>query len=680
MKISYNWLSELVNITLAPLELAERLTMTGLAVDSVDRERDDHILDIDVLSNRPDALSHIGVAREVAVICGTELKPRAFALTESAESADSAAAIEIEAVDLCPRYAARVVAGVKVGPSPAWLVSRLESIGQRSVNNIADISNYVMFEIGQPTHAFDLKTLQGRKIIVRRAAEGETITTLDGFERELSPEMLVIADANHAVAIAGIMGGEETEISDATTDVLIESAYFTPGPIRRTVQNLGLDTEASYRFARGVDYELQAAAADRVAALIQEIAGGTVLNGVIDAYPKPMSRQSISMRQSRVERISGLKVELGQSIDILNKLGFDAKPGPGADQLTATVPSYRIDIFREIDLVEEVVRHAGYDLVDTTLPTWSGAGNYRPGESRRREIWRVLTGYGFNEAISFSFVNGDYDRALGDEKPRVILSNPMDVDEEYMRSGLLTGLVEAVRRNFNQGERNVRLFEIGRTFESVSEGERPVERESLALILTGAASDTWKERRAADFYELKGIVESLMDALNITGFTIQRGSVEYLHPGQSAVLVRDGLNLAQMGRLHPRVASLFKFRQPVYVAEFDFQQLLHTDAAINRYKPLPRYPSITRDVSALLPEDIGWSEIERAIRSLSISEIVDLSVFDVYKGSGVPAGLKSVAFRVVYRRDDRTLTDDEAETLHSKVREIVETQFGAQFR
>src|SRR6266404_629897 len=359
MKISYNWLGELVTLTLQPKELAERLTMAGLAVEGIERIRDDHILDFDLTSNRPDALSHFGIAREAALICGTALTPRAVTLTEGDEPAEAAASVEILDPDLCPRYAARVVRGVKVGPSPKWLADRLESIGQRSVNNVADITNYVMFELNQPTHAFDLNLLHGHRIIVRRPHAGEEITTLDGFTRELAPEMLIIADADRPVAIAGVMGGADTEISESTQDVLIESAYFNPASVRHTARSLGMDTEASYRFARGADYDGQVRAADRVARMIAEIAGGQVLKGAIDVYPAPITRDPVSLREARIERLTGLKVSIAQAADILRALEFRVEVDAKNKQLRASAPSFRIDVSCEEDLVEEVARHIG---------------------------------------------------------------------------------------------------------------------------------------------------------------------------------------------------------------------------------------------------------------------------------------------------------------------------------
>jgi phenylalanyl-tRNA synthetase beta chain len=682
MKISYNWLGELVRLTLNPKELAERMTMIGFAVDSVERVGDDHILDFDLTSNRPDALSHLGLAREAALVCGTALSRPEVLLSEGGEPSDKLASVEIHDQALCARYAARVIRGVKVGPSPGWLVDRLESIGQRSVNNIADITNYVMFEMGQPTHAFDLNLLHGRRIVVRRARAGEQLTTLDGLARELSPEMLMIADEDRVVAVAGVMGGEDTEINSETTDVLLESAYFNPASVRATARALGLDTEASYRFARGADPSAQAVAADRVAQLIAEIAGGVIARGVIDIHPVQITRDPVALRQSRVERLTGLRVPIEEAARILHALEFAVETLAEREELLAVPPSFRVDVSREEDLVEEVARHAGYDLVDTTLPAWSGTGNYLASDGQRRRVRRVLMDTGFNEAITFSFVNGERDRlfrAAGQTSIR--LANPIDVDESEMRTSLLAGLLESMQRNFNHGNRDVKLFEVGRVFTAQGEGARPAERELLALAMSGAvASDDWRGARQVDFYDLKGAVEAVFSSLNISGFTIERAGVEYLHPGQSAVLSREGEQVARLGRLHPRVASLYKFRQPVYVAEVEFERLLALPVDQVRYSALPRLPAASRDVSALVPEQVLWGDIERAIAGLGISEISSVKVFDMYKGKEMGEGLRSLAFRVTYRGEGRTLTDEEVASMHDRVKGLLEQRFGAQLR
>ncbi|HXU39555.1 MAG TPA: phenylalanine--tRNA ligase subunit beta [Blastocatellia bacterium] len=683
MKISYNWLGELVRLTLNPKELAERLTMAGLAVEGIERIRDDHILDFDLTSNRPDALSHFGIAREAALICGTALTPRAVTLAEADEPSEAAASVEILDPDLCPRYAARVVRGVKVGPSPKWLVDRLESIGQRSVNNVADITNYVMFETNQPTHAFDLNLLHGHRIIVRRPHAGEEITTLDGFTRELAPEMLIIADADRAVAIAGVMGGADTEISESTRDVLIESAYFNPASVRHTARVLGMDTEASYRFARGADYDGQVRAADRVAQMIAEIAGGQVLKRAIDVYPTPITRDSVALRESRIERLTGLKVSIDQAADILRALEFEVELDAGEKRLSAVAPSFRVDVSREEDLVEEVARHVGYDLVDVTLPMWGGAGKHPRGDKQRRNLRRTLTALGFDEAYSFSFVNGERDRLFRlNDTPAATLLNPIDVNQSEMRTSLVTGLLDAVQHNLNQGTRDVKLFEIGRVFAVAASNERPVERELFGMVMTGSVfPDDWRGAKQIDFYDLKGAVEAGLSTLNVSGFTINRARVEYLHPGQSAVLARDGEEIARFGSLHPRVASLYKFRQPVFVGEIEFEKLLALPPNQVRYSALPRFPAASRDVSALMPDTVMWGDIETAVRDLGISEIESVRIFDMYKGKEMREGFHSLAFRVIYRAEGRTLKDEEVTEMHQKVTATLRLRFeGLQLR
>jgi phenylalanyl-tRNA synthetase beta chain len=682
MNISYNWLSDLVPLTLKPKELADKLTMAGLAVEAVEEHGDDYVLELDLTSNRPDALCHLGVAREVALICGTTLKPRNNPLNEGLEASEELASVEILDPDLCPRYAARIIKGVKVGPSPEWLVKRLEAIGQRSVNNIADITNYVMFELGQPNHAFDLNLLHEKRIIVRRARAGEKIKTLDGVERDLSADMCIIADADRPVAIGGVMGGEETEISANTTDVLLESAYFNPASVRRTARALGLNTEASYRYERGADYDSQVRVADRVAGLIAELAGGTVLTGSLDVYPNRIEREAVKLRESRIERLTGLRIELERAAEILTALEFVVAPFAESRELLAIAPSFRIDIAREEDLIEEVVRHVGYDNIRVTLPDWNGEGQYLSGEDRRRRVRSTFTDLGFNEAVSFSFVNGERDQLFRmDNKLTATLANPIDVNEGEMRASLLTGLLEALQRNFNQGRRDVKLFELGRVFKSAPENARPDERETLGLVMSGEVlSNAWRDNRLMDFYDLKGAIESVVGGLNVSGFTIERASVEYLHPGQSAVFSRDGEVIARFGRLHPRVASLYKFRQPVFVGEIEFGSLLELATEQVAYKSLPRFPGVSRDISALVPDVHLWGDIERAIRDLGIREIVAVTIFDMFKGKEMPEGLRSLAFRVSYRSDERTLTDEEVSEMHERVRGLLEQQFAAQLR
>jgi phenylalanyl-tRNA synthetase beta chain len=402
---------------------------------------------------------------------------------------------------------------------------------------------------------------------------------------------------------------------------------------------------------------------------------------VIDVYPAPITRGPVSLRESRIERLTGLKVPIEQAVGILRGLEFEVELTPGEKELRAAAPSFRVDVSREEDLVEEVARHVGYDLVDVTLPAWSGAGRYLSGDKQRRNVRRALMALGFDEAYSFSFVSGERDRLFRrNDRPAATLSNPIDVNQSEMRASLITGLLDAVQQNFNQGTRDVKLFEIGRVFEPGID-ERPAEREVLGIAMTGSVfPDDWRGSKQIEVYDLKGVVEVVMSTLNISGFTISRASVEYLHPGQSAVLSCNGSEIVRFGCLHPRVASLYKFRQPVFIGELEFEKLLALPSNGVSYSALARFPAASRDVSALVPDTVMWGDIEKAVRDIGILEIATVRVFDMYKGKEMPQGFHSLAFRVVYRGESRTLTDEEVGGMHERVRALLENRFGAQLR
>jgi phenylalanyl-tRNA synthetase beta chain len=684
MKISYTWLKEFLDLKLAPRDLAAQLTMIGLAVDAVEPHGSDFILEFDLTSNRPDCLSHLGIAREAAAMTGQPLRLPGQKLAEAPAQTRDVTAVEIWNPDLCPRYTARVIRGVKVAPSPAWLAARLEALGQRSINNVADITNYVLLEQGHPLHAFDLQRLGGHRIIVRAAREGETLRTLDGVERKLQPEMLVIADAHKAVAMAGIMGGADSEISGATTDVLLESAYFAPASIRQTARALGLGTEASYRFERGTDYDAVVRACDRAAQMIAEIAGGEVLGGIIDVYPQPVTRGQIIFRRARYRELTGLEIELGEAERLLRALGLTVEADVGADALRAVAPSWRVDLAIEEDLIEEVARLAGYGSLRTTLPGSSGAGAYLAGESGRRAARRTLTALGYHEAISFSFVNAEADARLsgGPEQARLFLRNPIDETQGQMRRTLLAGLLDAVARNFNHGTRNVRLFELGKCF-AHSGAERPQETERLGLALTGARNESdWQGASArVDFYDLKGAIEALGESLGLISFAFTpTAEVSYLHPGRAAVISLNGRPVGHLGQLHPQVIAHYKFKQPVFVAELDFGALLQAEPAEVRYRPLPRFPTVVRDAALLINAETAYADIERAILNLRIPELVSVRLFDLYTGQELPPGKRSLALSLRYRAPDRTLTEAEIQDRHERVLARLREEFAAELR
>ncbi|HEV2667909.1 MAG TPA: phenylalanine--tRNA ligase subunit beta [Blastocatellia bacterium] len=686
MKINYNWLKELVDIDLPPRDLAEKLTMAGLAVDAVESYGDEIVLEFDLTSNRPDCLSHLGIAREAAAVLGKTARAAEAHLVEAKTKTSDVTSVEILAPALCPRYTARVIRGVKIGPSPDWLVKRLEAMGQRSVNNVADITNYVMLEMGQPLHAFDLHQLRGERIVVRTARGGEKITTLDGEERDLTPETLVIADAERPVAIAGIKGGEDSGITEKTADVLLEAAYFAPTQTRATSKALGLSTEASYRFERGTDPEIVAKASDRAAALIAEIAGGEVLNGLVDAYPTKAARDWIEFRRPRYAALTGLRIQLGEAERVLRSLGFAVEADVENDRIRASAPSWRVDISVEEDLIEEVARIAGYDNLKNTLPGGAGVGAYLPGEDARRAARLTLTALGYDEAVSFSFVNGETDEVLSEvgENSRLALINPIDETQAHIRVTLLGGLLDALERNFNYGARNVRLFEIGKCFVA-DLGERPLETERLGIVATGARNeDDWDSSNGGagiDFYDVKGAVESIAETIGLPALEFEPDdSCDFLHPGRRAEVRMGEEVIGVMGQLHPRVAARYKFKQPVFVADLNLRIMLLADRAKVRYHPLPKFPTVVRDLALLIDTGVQFAGVERAIKEMKIPELVEVKLFDLYAGKELPPGKHSIALSLRYRAANRVLTNKEVDAAHDSLIEMLKREFDVEVR
>ncbi|HEV8137735.1 MAG TPA: phenylalanine--tRNA ligase subunit beta [Pyrinomonadaceae bacterium] len=687
MLISYNWLRELTSTTRTARELRDRLTMVGLAVDAVDQHQDDAVLDVEVPSNRPDCLSHIGIAREVTVIDSRSLNLPKRTNPPSEGSAASLTSVEINDIELCPRYAARLIRGVQIGPSPDWLVERLETIGQRSINNVADITNYVLHETGQPLHAFDFAKLSERRIVVRRAVANETLKTLDGVERQLTNEMLVIADAEKPVALAGIMGGEDSEISERTTEVLIESAYFNPDSVRRTARSLVMDTEASRRFERGADCDGVVRAQQRCVELICELAGGVATTDAIDVYPNPISQRIVQLRPERVEALTSISAETSEVKRILTGLGFQTVDAP-AGEMGFKVPTWRIDVEQEEDLVEEVARHVGYDKIASELPPSASSGEYQPNEMKLRSLRRTLTGLGLDEAINFSFTE-EYEEfesiasAHGPVLKQPKLKNPIIEDAAWMRSTLLPGLLASVRRNMNQGQRDVRLFEVGRVFFELGDGELPEETVALSIVMTGGAKEEGRAvaERDLDFFDLKGILDAAVDSMNLEPLLYSKTEVKHLRSGQAASLsLVDGLRIGSAGRLADSVAAHYKFRQPIFVVELDLAGLLTGPERMVHYTPLPRYPSVQRDISLLIDRGVQFNDLLRAIREEEIRECRQALLVGTFQGANIPADKRSITLRLEYRSDERTLTDEEVEEHHAKLASSLLEKFSAEQR
>lgn len=683
MNISYNWLKDLIDLDLPAKALAEQLTRVGLAVEGVHPHGDDFVLDIDLTSNRPDCLSHLGVAREISAISGKQIKghpSNSDADIDPEIPLPSILAYDVVAIqdaNLCHRFTARVIRKVKIGPSPAWLVERLEAIGERSINNVADITNYVMHELGQPMHAFDLDKLSGNRLIVRRAKAGEKIKTLDEVERTLDDSMLVIADDERATSVGGVMGGLDSSITDETTNVLLEVAYFRRDNVRQTSRKLGLATEASYRFERGVDIESLTNASNRAAEMICELAGGE-LREFVDVYPtKPEAKEVRSANiATAVKRLTGLSPSADECIRILASLGIDHKLH---DPTSFVPPSWRHDIAIEEDLVEEVARHIGYEKIAEELPPAFGAGEYQRNESRKKRLRRVLVDLGFAEAVSYSFIDTEHDDRFalvpgisekqGNER-FVTLRHSVIEGAVRMRPTLLPGLLEAVRLNFNHQRRDLRIFEIGKCFSAqTSENDLPIERELLSFILTGGDNNAGRamSSRELDFYDAKGSLEAALDAVGLHGVEVRPDDTKHLRAGQSAAIGINGLTIGRLGRLNEEISSDYKFKQPVYVAEIDLQAVLDQETPPVLYKPLPKYPAVVRDVSFVVNRATRSEQLNNSITTQGHELCRSVTFVDIYEGKGMSSDERSITIRLEYRSDERTLIDAEVDDVHNQI-------------
>ena len=647
----------------------------------------DHVLEIAVTPNRGDCLSHLGVAREVAALTGGRLRVARRIPREEGEATGSVAGVEIADPDLCPRYVARVIRGVRIGPSPFWLRRRLEICGVRPINNVVDATNYVMLEVGQPLHAFDLTLLRERRIVVRRARSGEGLVTLDGVRRALTPGMLVIADAAQSVAVAGVMGGAATEVRPESTDLLLESATFEPLSVRRTAKALGLATEASYRFERGVDPEGPAAAADRASRLIQETAGGTVTPGLLDVRPVPFAPRRLTLRLPRAAAVLGMPVEAAAAMSILRGLGFAVRRGRDRS-LALTVPSWRADVTREIDVIEEVARVQGFEKIPVSLPAGRAGLPTRLRETRLEAIVRrLLVAAGYQEVINLSFTREEvFDTvALPPGHPlrdAVRIRNPLGGGEMLLRTHLLPALLEDLSTNERRGVRSAWLFELAYVYRPVPGERLPREERHLAGVAMGAPGQAhWSgEQDGADFFDGKGTLEALGRVLGIGLAFGGEGDAPYLHPGRRAVVLAGGEEVGIAGEVHPDVRARMSLAGRPVAFEVGLGRLFAHAAPVAAYRPPPRFPAVTRDVAVLVQADLPASRVREVIEKSGGAWVEGVTLFDLYEGEKVPAGHRSLAFSVAYRAADRTLTDAEVNAVHATVLARLRTELPAKIR
>lgn len=664
-------------IDLDPAEVAERLTMAGLEVEKIEAIGDgDALYDVNVTPNRGDCLSVLGIAREISAITGCKLEKPQISLGEADWDTAGRIGVRVEAEDMCPRYAARVIQGVVVGESPGWLKERLEALGVRSLNNVVDVTNYVLFELGHPLHAFDLDSLFTPGIIARRARDVEEIVTIDGQKRSLSKDMLVIADESGPIAVAGVMGGHDTEVSRNTTGVLLECACFDPRCVRRTSKTLNLMTESSYRFERGVDFEAVPRALDRAARLIADIAGGEIGRGRVDIVGREPARARIPLRMGALQRILGKEYGKEDVVDILSRLSFDVEEtGEG---LIVQPPSFRNDIAREVDLVEEVARLSGYDSIPPAMPEVRMCGTGISGRMLLAGRLRgILTGMGLDEVITYSFISADdFDRLLlppGDPlRKSAEIVNPVSREYIHMRTTMLPSLLKVLAVNANRGVGEAAIFEIGRVYDSEAG-----ERESLGIALMG---ERWSRGERINFSTIKGIICSLLDVLGAGGCEARRLSASMYHPGMAASIGGKELPISVFGRVHPRVSRNFGLAHPVFIAEVDLNSLERMIPAERAYTPIPRHPSVRRDIAMIVDEGLAYGRVDSLIRDSGFGMIKEVKLFDLYRGKQIPAGKKGFAVSVIYLSDKSTLTDKEVNETHQLLCKMLVKELGCSIR
>lgn len=635
----------------------------------------DTVLDVSITPNRADCLSMIGIAREVAAITGKKIKMPVGEVYESAEDINSITSVKIIDSDLCPRYTARMIKDVEIRPSPVWMKTRLEAVGLRSINNVVDVTNFVMLEMGQPLHSFDFRFLEEGRIVVRKSVQDEEFVSLDGKARKLEADTLLICDGVKPVAIGGIMGGLNSEVKDDTRIVFLESAYFNPSSIRRSARRLAMPTDAAFRFERGIDPEGVLAALNRAAGLIADLSGGKVCKNFIDEYPaKVPAAANIPLALSRVNAVIGTAIEGSEVIRILQSIGMEVKENEPGKYLV-TPPTYRVDITREIDLIEEVARLYGYDRVPVTLPDVAVTEMAAiPRLDLEERIRTVLTGNGYNEVINYSFISPQSVDYLGltenDERRRLVhIKNPLVEDQAVMRTTMIFALLDSLKKNANNGCFNLKLFEMGRIFLSGGAGKLPAERNVLAGLLSGTiGEDLWNYRLNVDFYDVKGCIDNLFSDLK-TGDCryVAENPEPFLHPGKSANIYLNDSKVGYLGEVHPDVKDRMDLKVNPYVFEINLDMLVNHIAGEVTYKEISKYPAVARDVAFVVDSGVQADYMLDIVLRQKEDLLENVGIFDIYAGKGLPDGTKSLGLRFSYRSPDKTLTDLEVNNVHERI-------------
>lgn len=695
MLISYEWLKELVGISVAPEEVSKTLTMIGLEVEGETSVQGDTVFEVNVTPNRPDCLSSIGIARELSAAFKTPLKLPLHEIKNGQPVSDFS--VEILDPDLCNRYTGRVITGVKISDSPEWMKSRLEKCGIRSINNVVDITNYVLLEFGHPLHAFDADTLIGKKIIVgtpdsfnnlratKNAERSTKFKTLDGVEREIPGGSLLIWDAERPVAVAGVMGGANTEVTEKTGNIFLESAYFEPSSIRKTSKRLGLSSESSYRFERGTDIEFLEKAVDRAALLIKEIAGGTV-HKIIDEYPVKYVSEPVTAKYEKINKLLGISATNAEIFKILGLLGIPAENK--GDTFIVSPPAHRRDIKRDSDIAEEIARIYGYNNIPITNPQSSlSSGRLNQRRINLNKVRDAIRKCGFTEVINFSFMSMSALDMIeipdsDGRRKTIALSNPLNQDECLLRTSLVPALIGNLKYNLDRGMKDIRFFEVSRIFEDIG-NTLPLDELRLGGILyKEKAPSLWKED-ARGFYIAKGALESLFEELMISGYSFSPSSEPFLHGGQSADIHISNSRIGYVGVMGPDIVEkldLKKQKPEIVLFELNLDLLLSLTPDSIRYISIPKFPAVERDIALTVDEALPSARIKEIINSYPSELIEEVSVFDYFKGGNIPQGKKSLAFNIIYRSKERTLTDEEIEGLHSSLVGYIAEKTGGELR
>ncbi len=680
MKISLDWLKEYVKVELPVPELCERLTMIGLVVESVEEKDGDAVLEVETYANRPDTLGHLGIAREVAVLLGEKLVDAPWPLEELPAKTCDVVDIQVFDEALCPRYCGILVKDVVLGPSPDWLKARIEAMGLRPINNVVDVTNYVLFATAQPIHSFDFGRLNGGRIVVRRARKGETLRSLDGRVLELGPEMLVIADAEKPIALAGVMGGEETGISNATRDVFIESACFDPMAVRLAAKKTGLATDASYRFERGTDIEGLPRAALMAASLLCRF-GGKATQGLLDVYPKPRKSKSVVLRGRRIAGLLGVDVPAERVERILTDLGF-CVTGNGNDVWRVEPPSFRVDIEREADLIEEIARFTGYDKIPSQVTPLTSFEAPVTGRKRERikKLRETLLQQGFDEALNYGFSDPEKEAVAASGRTPIAIRNPISSRSATLRTNLVMGLAENVSWNLNRGLEGAHFFEIGNIF--FWSNEAHCELATLGIMSAGRLGGRhWRARaEETDFFVLKGAVEALMAALRCEPFAFEDAAHPFFEAGASLALSYKGETVGHLGIMNKALRELYALDGPVYAAEINLGVLLEKQPKPFQFVPVPRFPGTTRDLSFLVDRGITYREIQGIVARLSIPILEGFELTDRFSGPSIPGDKVSLSIRFHYRNPKRTLLAEEAERAEQDIIGHLKTAVNIQLR